>query len=105
MPIFAGALPLFIHIPKNASQSIEQTFMDIKKNTASSRPNLLNRTVRFLEVISRSLTSPDRLVGTQDIPVAAQHLTFGEIVLPDLELSDMACIPHIGRSRVISACA
>jgi len=81
MPIFFDPLLLFIHIPKNAGRSIEKAFMDAEKKADWGRPNPINRFAHLLGKLSRSEFAIRHLVGTQDIPVAAQHLTYAEIEL------------------------
>jgi hypothetical protein len=93
MPLFSEPRVLFIHIPKNAGRSIERTMMDTGGDPDWGRPNLLNRMARALTVASRSDHAFSHLVGTQDIVVAAQHLTYAEIELLGLASGELGAIP------------
>lgn len=93
MPLFSEPRLLFIHIPKNAGRSVERVLMNTDGDPDWARPNLVNRAARALTVASRSSLAFGHLVGTQDVVIAAQHLTYAEIELLGLGPPDLGEIP------------
>ena len=81
MPYFPDHQALFIHIPKCAGKSIEAAMLPPGLDgTAGKRP-LLNRAARMLEKATHSQIPARYLLGTYDVALAAQHLTYAEIEL------------------------
>lgn len=106
MPLFFDPNLLFIHIPKNAGRSIESVFMDTTRNVDWGRPNLINRVTHYGSIVSRSNYATRHLVGTRDITVAAQHLTYAEIewlgLLQFTEVKRVFCVCRNPFDRVFS---
>lgn len=81
MPFFPDQALLFLHIPKNAGRSVEDAFLPSHDNADWGRPNWVNCAARLMLDMSRSDFAHRHVVGTQDIAVAAQHLTYAEMEL------------------------
>lgn len=82
MPYFSEHKLLFLHIPKNAGRSIESALLGGVAQPASKGRRTLPG--RLANAALKSAT-PDfvnqRLMGTLDVTLAAQHLTYAELEL------------------------
>lgn len=87
MPIFQSYRLLFVHIPKNAGRSVEAALLGETGTPDGGRRSLLNRAATFLARETASRFPRDHLIGTLDVSLAAQHLTYVEMemlgLLPD----------------------
>lgn len=81
MPLFPDLNLIFIHIPKNAGRSIEQALLRNSGSPDGGRRTLLNRSLHGLCEMTASKFAKDRLIGTLDVVIAAQHLTYMEMDL------------------------
>jgi hypothetical protein len=109
MPIFFDPLVVFLHIPKNAGRSIEDVFLPKHENRDWGRPNRLNSGARLLLNLTRSEMAYKHLIGTQDIIVAAQHLTYMEMellgLLPQEQPRAILCVCRNPYDRAVSSVA
>lgn len=81
MPYFNSLDILFIHIPKNAGRSIEEALFGDHDAPHGGRRSKLNRAAHALSVLTAPKDVRNRLVGTLDQVLVAQHLTYGEMDL------------------------
>ena len=79
MPFFREAGLIFVHIPKNAGRSIEKALLGSTGSPDGGRRTALNRAAHTLQYVTRSRFAEARLIGTLDVVLAAQHLTYGEM--------------------------
>jgi hypothetical protein len=84
LPVFQEFGLLFVHIPKNAGRSIEEALLCGNGSPDAGRRSALNRVARGMQYWTRSRFAEQRLLGTLDVVVAAQHLTYAELELMDL---------------------
>lgn len=107
MPLFFDPLLVFLHIPKNAGRSIEDVFLPAHDNQDWGRPNRLNSAARYLLDRTRSDMAWRHRIGTQDITVAAQHLTYVEMemlgLLPEQEPRAIFCVCRNPFDRAVSS--
>jgi hypothetical protein len=79
LPYFPEHRALFIHIPKCAGKSIENALLPGGIDADSGRRPLLNLVTRPLARSTASAIPRKYLLGTLDVALAAQHLTYIEI--------------------------
>ena len=84
------------HIPKNAGRSIEEALLGEDGSPDGGRRSWLNRVATF---VSRETASPfarKYLIGTLDVALASQHLTYVEMqllgLLPETPLRSFAVV-------------
>jgi hypothetical protein len=81
MPFFRDRNLLFVHIPKNAGRSIEAALLGPTGSPDGGRRSWPNRLATGAQRRTAAVDVRERLIGTLDVTVAAQHLTFAEIEL------------------------
>ncbi|MEM7766167.1 MAG: sulfotransferase family 2 domain-containing protein [Pseudomonadota bacterium] len=81
MPVFRDLRLLFVHIPKNAGRSIERALLAGAGTPDGGRRSLANRMAHAAARATRSKFADEYLIGTMDVVVAAQHLTYQEMDL------------------------
>lgn len=81
MPIFSDHELLFVHIPKNAGRSIELALLDGEGSPESGRRSLVNRIATLFARSTASTFPTKHLIGTLDVALSAQHLTYAEMDL------------------------
>jgi hypothetical protein len=81
MPFFRDRNLLFVHIPKNAGRSIEAALLGPTGSPDGGRRSWPNRLATGAQRRTAAVGVRERLIGTLDVTVAAQHLTFAEIEL------------------------
>lgn len=81
MPLFPEHRLLFVHIPKNAGRSIEQALLGDAGTPDDGRRSLLNRFATALARETSSDFARKHLIGTLDVTLASQHLTYVEMEL------------------------
>jgi hypothetical protein len=81
MPLFPDHNALFIHIPKNAGRSIEAALFPPGVQSSSGKRHFLNKVAHLVQEQTRNFVADQFLVGTRDVVLSAQHLTFAEIEL------------------------
>jgi len=81
MPIFHDLSILFVHIPKNAGRSIEAALLQEEGTPDSGRRSLLNRAAKAVEKSTASNFAKKYLIGTLDVSLVAQHMTYCEMEL------------------------
>ncbi len=79
MPIFSNHKLVFVHIPKNAGRSVEAALLGKTGNPDGGRRSLANRISAGLMRATKSHFVDQYLIGTLDISVASQHLTYVEL--------------------------
>lgn len=81
MPYFNNLNSLFIHIPKNAGRSIESALFPVGVTSSSGKRSMPNRIAHLSQNITSNPTSKKYIVGTIDVSLSGQHLTYAEIEL------------------------
>lgn len=81
MPFFPEHNALFIHIPKNAGRSIEAVLLPEGLGPDSGRRPFLNLVARQFQKTTADPVPSKHLLGSLDVVLAAQHLTYQEIDL------------------------
>lgn len=81
LPFFRDQNLLFVHIPKNAGRSIEAALLGPTGSPDGGRRSWSNRLATGAQRCTAAVGVRERLIGTLDVTVAAQHLTFAEIEL------------------------
>jgi hypothetical protein len=81
LPFFRNHNLLFVHIPKNAGRSIEAALLGPTGSPDDGRRSWSNRLATGAQRLTAAVGVRERLIGTLDMTVAAQHLTFAEIEL------------------------
>lgn len=81
MPFFRDHNLLFVHIPKNAGRSIEAALLGPTGSPDGGRRSWSNRLATGVQRSTAGSSVRERLIGTLDVTLAAQHLTFAEIEL------------------------
>ena len=81
LPFFRDHNLLFVHIPKNAGRSIEAALLGSKGSPDGGRRSWSNRLATGVQRCTAAAGVSEHLIGTLDLTVAAQHLTFTEIEL------------------------
>lgn len=79
---------MFIHIPKCGGRSIENALLPAGVDADSGRRSWFNRLARLASRRSASSVAARHLLGTLDVTLAAQHLTYAEISLLGLLTPD-----------------
>ena len=106
MPYFNKANLLFVHIPKNAGRSIELAFEKEKFLTSGFR-SVANRAFTALARATSSGAVQERLHGSLDVTLSAQHLTYCEIamlgLLKDVEDLNVFCVIRNPYDRILSS--
>lgn len=109
MPLFDKPRALFVHIPKNGGRSIESALLPPPLTPDSGRRTIPNRAAHYLQSLTGQHVADERLLGTLDVSLAAQHLTLAEIELlglvPAKTLKDVFkfCVVREPYSRTISS--
>lgn len=88
LPFFRDRNLLFVHIPKNAGRSIEAALLGPTGSPDGGRRSWSNRLATGVQRCTAAVGVRERLIGTLDVTVAAQHLTFAEIELLGLLPTD-----------------
>jgi hypothetical protein len=88
LPFFRDQNLLFVHIPKNAGRSIEAALLGPTGSPDDGRRSWSNRLATGAQRCTAAVGIRERLIGTLDMTVAAQHLTFAEIELLGLLPAD-----------------
>jgi hypothetical protein len=88
VPFFRDRNLLFVHIPKNAGRSIEAALLGPTGSPDGGRRSWPNRLATGLQRWTAAVDVSERLIGTLDVTVAAQHLTLAEIELLGLLPAD-----------------
>lgn len=87
MPIFPDHNLLFVHIPKNAGRSVEAALLGDRGTPDDGRRSGPNRAAKLLLTETASSFAREHLIGTIDVSLASQHLTYVEMemlgLLPD----------------------
>ena len=88
MPVFHDLKCLFIHIPKNAGRSVEEALLRGQGSVAGGRRSVINRAGVAFARLTRPRRAENFLMGTLDVTLAAQHLTYLEIEILGLLSTD-----------------
>lgn len=79
MPIFHRHKLLFVHIPKNAGRSIETALLGCEGSPGSGMRSAWNTAASFISRETASSFAKEHLIGTLDVTLASQHLTYVEM--------------------------
>lgn len=79
MPRFDAAGLFFVHIPKNAGRSVEAALMGAPDPAARGARRPLGRIGTALSRLAAPALPRTHLMGTLDVALAAQHLTYAEV--------------------------
>jgi hypothetical protein len=88
MPFFRDRNLLFVHIPKNAGRAVEAALLGSTGSPDGGRRSWSNRLATGAQRCTAAGGVRERLIGTLDVTVAAQHLTLAEIELLGLLPAD-----------------
>lgn len=88
---------LFLHIPKNAGKSIEVALGIVGREGAEAprSRSFFNRLAKYLLSRTENNSVREKLFGTYDYSLCAQHLTYLEIKLLGLDSEFCDLKPHI----------
>lgn len=107
IPYFPDLNCLFVHIPKNAGRSIETALLKESGSPDSGRRSLVNRAATLLSRSTAPSFAKTHLIGTLDVTLAAQHLTFVEMemlgLLPDTTNYMSFCVVRNPYDRALSS--
>lgn len=79
MPIFHSRKLIFVHIPKNAGRSVEEALLSGKASPDGGRRSLINRAFTALSRRTAPKLAKSHLIGSLDVTLASQHLTYVEM--------------------------
>ena len=99
LPFFREQNLLFVHVPKNAGRSIEAALLGPTGSPDDGRRSWPNRLATGLQRCTAGPRVRERLIGTLDVTVAAQHLTYAEIEILGLLPAD-----QLARCRRFCVC-
>ncbi|MBH5322440.1 sulfotransferase family 2 domain-containing protein [Aurantiacibacter sediminis] len=109
MPYFPAHEALFVHIPKCAGKSIENAFLPDHLDATSGARGPANSAARWALKKTASPVPETYLLGTLDVALAAQHLTYVEIEMlglltkDQLERATKFCVVRDPFTRAISS--
>lgn len=107
MPIFSDHKLLFLHIPKNAGRSVEAALLGKAGSPDGGWRSFANRAFAGLARTTKSRFAEQYLIGTLDISIASQHLTYVEMemlgILPNNEIFHSFGVVRNPYDRVISS--
>lgn len=96
-----------MHIPKNAGRSIEAALLGGNGSPDGGRRSLVNRTATLISRCTAPRFAKTHLIGTLDVTLAAQHLTFVEMemlgLLPENNDYISFCVVRNPYDRALSS--